>query len=108
MTNEAFIKICLSLITIFGTLVSIYVIPFVHARLGQVQLDKVMYYVDLAVRCADQIYSPEEWMQKKEYVVDYITHIVNNVMHLTLSAQDIDVLIEGVVNSVHMENKRND
>lgn len=100
MTNELFIKICSGIITIVVAVVMYVLIPYINSKLNKTQLEKLDYYLNLAVRCANQIYTPEQWEQKKVYVTEYITDVVNSKLKLSLNEKDIDMLIEGVVNSV--------
>lgn len=103
MTNELFIKIIGAILTIIVAIITGVVIPMIKAKLNQTQLEKLNYYLNLAVRCANQIFTPEQWEQKKMYVTAYITDKVNNVLKLSLNAEDIDVLIEGCVNQIKGE-----
>lgn len=103
MTNELFIKIIGAVITIIVAIITGVVIPMIKAKLNQTQLEKLDYYLNLAVRCANQIFTPEQWEAKKKYVTCYITDKVNNVLKLSLNAEDIDVLIEGCVNQIKGE-----
>lgn len=100
MNNEVFLKIIGAIITIAVTLITGYLIPWLKSKINQTQLEKIDYYVRLAVRCADQIYTAEQWAQKKEYVTKYITDVCNKTFNLTLTETDIDVLIEGAVNDL--------
>lgn len=100
MTDELFIKICSGIITIVVAVVMYVLIPYISSKLNKTQLEKLDYYLNLAVRCANQIYTPEQWEQKKAYVTEYITDVVNTKLKLSLNEKDIDMLIEGVVNSV--------
>ena len=100
MTNELFIKIIGAVITILVSLITAFVIPWLKSKFNKEQLEKFDYYLNLAVRCANQIYPPEQWIEKKQYVTHYITDKVNNVLKMSLTAEDIDVLIEGAVNAV--------
>lgn len=100
MNNEVFLKITTAIITIAVTLITGYLIPWLKSKINQTQLEKIDYYVRLAVRCADQIYTTEQWAQKKEYVTKYITDVCNKTFNLTLTETDIDVLIEGAVNDL--------
>lgn len=100
MTNELFIKIIGAVLTIAVSLITAFVIPWIKSKMNQTQLEKLDYYLNLAVRCANQIYTPEQWIEKKNYVTHYITDKVNNGLKLSLTSEDIDLLIEGVVNSV--------
>lgn len=100
MTNELFIKLVMSLISVLGVIFTAYIVPLIKENVTQKQLDQVAYYVSVAVRCAEQIYSPEEWREKKQYVTDYAMGIVNSKLHINLDEQDIDIIIEGVVNEI--------
>lgn len=100
MTNELFIKIIGAIITIIAAIITSVIIPMIKAKMNKTQLEKLDYYLNLAVRCANQIFTPEQWESKKTYVTAYITDKVNNVLKLSLTAEDIDVLIEGCVNQI--------
>ena len=100
MSNELFIKIIGAVLTIAVSLITAFVIPWIKSKLNQTQLEKLDYYLNLAVRCANQIYTPEQWIEKKQYVTHYITDKVNNGLKLSLTPEDIDTLIEGAVNAV--------
>lgn len=63
-------------------------------------MEQLVDYCILAVRAAEQMFTPEQWMEKKEYVTAYITDIVNNKLKIGLDEQDINNIIEGVVNEV--------
>lgn len=100
MNNEVFLKIIGAIITIAVTLITGYLIPWLKSKINQTQLEKIDYYVRLAVRCADQIYTEDQWAQKKIYVTNYITDVCNKTFNLTLTEKDINVLIEGAVNDL--------
>lgn len=101
MTTEAFIKIAGSVLTILVTLISVYLVPAIKANMTKKDMNTLMYYVQIAVRCADQIYTKEQWQEKKEYVFSYICKVVEQYLHIKLTEQDINILIEGVVNDIH-------
>lgn len=103
MTDELFIKICSGIITIVVAVVMYVLIPYISSKLNKTQLEKLDYYLNLAVRCANQIYTPEQWEQKKAYVTEYITDVVNSKLKLSLNEKDIDVIIEGAVNLIKHE-----
>ena len=103
MNNELFIQIVGAVITIIVSLVSAYLVPWLKAKISKDQIDTFNYYLELAVKCANQIYTEEQWKEKKDYVTEYIIDVVNDKLSLTLSPQDIDTLIEGMVNKVKKE-----
>lgn len=51
------------------------------------------------MRAAEQIYEPDEWLQKKSYVRDLVSDQVIN-LGIGLDEAEIDAIIEGVVNYV--------
>lgn len=100
MTTDLFMKLVMSLISVLGVIFTAYVVPMIKANVSQKQLDQLAYYVSVAVRCAEQIYTPEQWKEKKQYVFDYVLDIVNSKLHINLDEKDIDVIIEGIVNEI--------
>lgn len=100
MNNELFIKIVSAIITIITALITAYVIPWLKTKINENQMIQINKYIELAVRCANQIFTPEQWAEKKDFVLEYVTETVNNKFSLTLSQEDIDLMIEGVVNEV--------
>ena len=103
MNNELLVNIASAVITIIVSLISAYVVPWLRAKTSKNQIETLTHYLELAVKCANQIYTAEQWQEKKDYVTTYITSVVNKKLSLTLSEQDIDTLIEGMVNHVKKE-----
>lgn len=100
MSTELFIKLIMCIITIISILVSTYVIPWLKAKCGVENMELVMNYVAMAVRCAEQIYTSEQWEEKKEFVMNYMLGIINNTLKIEMSEEQLDVLIEGAVNEI--------
>lgn len=100
MNGELLVKIVLAIISICGALVTAYVIPFIKSKISSTELNKLFEYVRIAVRCAEQIYTVEQWHEKKEYVMNYVINIVNEKLHIDLSYDQIDTIVEGIVNEV--------
>ena len=101
MTNDLFIKIVGAVITIVISLVSAYVLPAIKSNIAEKDMQTIIHMIEVAVRCADQIYTAEEWRQKKAYVKAFIVELVDKNLHIKLTEQDIDNLIEGIVNEIH-------
>ncbi len=80
-------------------LVTSYVVPWIRSIMSAEDLAKIKEFTEIAVRCAEQIYTPEQWEKKKQYVFNYILDKVN-ALGVGLDEKDIDILIEGVVNEV--------
>ena len=100
MNTNVFMTIALAIISIAGALVSAFVIPWIKANVSAKDLETITFWVRFAVRCADQLFTPEQWQEKKEYVMIYIIDMANK-MGIKLTEKDINVLIEACVNQIH-------
>lgn len=100
MTTDMFIRLIMAIASIVGIVISAYVIPFIESKYTREELECLMIYIEKAVRCAEQIYTPEEWLAKKRYVVTYIKNLIGSAIKIDLTDEQIDTLIEGVVNEV--------
>lgn len=100
MTNEMFIKLVLSLASVLGIIITSYIIPLLKSKIGSEELSKVTYYISVAVRCAEQIYTKEQWKEKKEYVMDYVQKIIYTKLNIKLTYDELDTMVEGVVNEI--------
>ena len=101
MTNELFVKIVSAVITIIVALVSAYVIPAIKAHITQKDMETIIKYVKIAIMCADQIFTPEQWEEKKEWVKEYIVKVVDEKLHIKLTDADIEAIIEAFVHELH-------
>lgn len=100
MSAELFIRLVTCVVTIVIVLISTYVIPWLKAKCGNENMNMIMGYIAMAVRCAEQIYTPDQWKEKKEFVMDYMLNIINTVVKVDLTREQLDVLIEGAVNEI--------
>lgn len=99
MSNEMVTVIVKAVLAILSVFITTVLVPYIKERIGNDKYNKLVEYTKYAVRCAEQIYTPEEWEKKKQYVSQYITEKAND-MGIGLNEQDIDLLIEGVVNLI--------
>lgn len=100
MEVESYIKIFCALITILGVIITTYLVPFMKSNMSSAQLDELSFFITLGVRAAEQIYKSEEWREKKEYVLNYTKEILNSKLHISLTDEQINAIIEGIVNEV--------
>lgn len=99
MNHEIVSVIIKSIVAILSVVITTVVIPYIKQRLGDDKYAELTNYVEWAVRCAEQIYTPEQWAEKKEYVMKYILAKAEE-MKIELTEDDINILVEGVVNLV--------
>jgi len=100
MDTKVFMTIAMAIISIAGALVSAYVIPWIKTKISAQDMETIVFWVRFAVRCADQLFTPEQWAEKKQYVMNYIIDMANK-LGIKLTEQDINVLIESAVNEIH-------
>ena len=101
MTDELFIKIAGAVITIIISLITAYVLPAIKSHMTAKDMETLKTFISIAVKCADQIYTQEQWREKKEYVTNYVLGVVYDYLHIKLTPEQIDTLIEGLVNEIH-------
>lgn len=95
-----FVKVILSLFFVISSLVTAWVVPYLKSKIGNEEFDKLITYITVAVRCAEQIYTPEQWREKKEYVMDYVMDIMNKRLKISLTYDELDTIVEGIVNEI--------
>lgn len=100
MDTNLFMTIALAIISIAGALVSAFVIPWIKTNISAKDLETITFWVRFAVRCADQLFTPEQWEEKKKYVMSYIITKCGE-LGLKLTEEDINTLIEAAVNQLH-------
>lgn len=91
-------------ILLLSALVATFVIPLLKQKFGQEKLNKVMTYVEIAVRAADQLFATDEGKAKKEYVVNYLTEMLKK-QGLTVDIETLENMIEAEVLKLHKQLK---
>lgn len=88
-----------AVITLVSVILTTFVVPLIKTKVEAEKLAKIEEYTRLAVRCAEQIFTEEEWLRKKEYVLNYISEKAEE-LGIDVSAADVENIIEGIVNEV--------
>lgn len=104
MTVELFIKIALAVVTLCSAVITGVVIPLLKQKMGAEKFDKLIYYATVAIRCAEQLYTPDQWKEKKEYVMEFCLNVARNNLHIEIERSDLDVIVEGIVNEIKYPN----
>lgn len=94
------IKTITVLIALIITAVSSYVMQYLRTKLSENEMEMLKRFIKVAVMCANQIYTPEEWKIKKQYVWTAVEEFLNDHLKIKLTADQLDLLIEGIVNEV--------
>jgi len=99
MNNEMITVIIKSVVAILSVLITSVIIPYIKEKIGESKYEEIKLYVEYAVRCAEQLYTSEQWQEKKAYVKAYIIRKAAE-LGVNMSDEDLDILIEGIVNEV--------
>ena len=99
MNNEMITVIIKAVVAVLSVLITSVIVPYIKGKIGENKYEEIKYYISYAVRCAEQLYTPEQWQEKKAYVFAYIVRKAED-LGINMSEEDLNVLIEGIVNEV--------
>lgn len=102
MNSEMITEIIKAVLTIVSILVTAYVVPWLKQKVGEQKYTNFVDFVNKCVRAADQIYEPEQWLDKKVYVVK-LAHDYAQKLGISLDEAEIDAIIEALVNFLREE-----
>ena len=105
MTNDLFVKIVLGLISIISALVSAYVIPYLKSKNAYNEFAILNDFVIDMVRAANQLFTKEEWKEKKGYVLHHVNQYLEQHTSLGLTEDQVDAIIEGIVREIKVADK---
>lgn len=60
------------IITLISAVISCFLIPTLKRRLSKDKQEQLLYWVNIAVEAAEQLYGSKAGQQKKEYVVAFL------------------------------------
>lgn len=100
MTYEQMEIIVKALGVIVALIMTFVIKPYINSKISATEQAKLENYIKIAVRCAEQIFTQEQWAQKKEYVTNYIKSILGKLVNIELTDDELDNLIEGFVYEV--------
>lgn len=60
------------IITLISALISCFLIPQLKNRLSEEKRQKLLYWTEIAVKAAEQLFGSKAGQQKKEYVVSFL------------------------------------
>lgn len=85
--------------TVISVLITSFVIPWIKSKIDSTKYNDFLTMVEMCVEAANQIYTPEEWQDKKKYVLGLaIDHANKHGVNVTMN--EIDAIIEGFVKAI--------
>ena len=91
-------QIILAVIALLSAIITGFVIPWLRNKLTDHQYDTLATLVRVGVFAAEQLFTSEEWKEKKQYVVDLLEE---NGYKVDVTA--VDALIEATVRELRIE-----
>lgn len=91
-------QIILAIITLIGAVISRYLIPWIRNKLTDHQYDALCVLIRTGVYAAEQLFTSEQWKEKKQYVVDLLKE-----NGYTVDTTSVDALIEATVRELRIE-----
>lgn len=102
MSGEVMFEL-LKIIVMLAVLVLMrYIIPWVKAKIGSENLEKVDKWVHAAVLMVQQVHNAKPGPERKAIVVDLIREMLIR-KNIDLSIEQLDTLIEAAVKTMKME-----
>ena len=98
--TDMYVKIILGIISIISALISAYLVPYLNSKKHSEEFAMLNDFIIDMVRAANQLFTPEEWKEKKQYVLNLVTKYVNDKTSIGFTEDQIDAIIEGIVREV--------
>lgn len=90
--------IVLAVISLIAALITRYLIPWIKGKTTERQQEALLILARTGVYAAEQIFSTEEWKEKKEYVLNLLKQ-----NGYTVDTLAVDALIESLVRELRIE-----
>mgnify|MGYP003300484709 CR=1 FL=1 len=97
-------KAIVAVVSLMIVAVCTFASNYLRQKLTDNEIEMLKKFIKVAVQCANQIYTKEEWKQKKGFVMEQACAFLNEKLNIKLTVDQIDLLIEGIVNEVKNEN----
>ena len=105
MDNKIF-ELILALIPVLGTIITVFVVPYIKEKIGTEKLAKYEYWASMAVKCAEMIFAEKGMGEdKKAYVVNFLNNMFNK-NKVVITPEQIEVLIEACVKELKMDEEQ--
>ena len=91
-------QIILAVIALISAVLTGFVIPWIKSKLDDRQYEILVAFVKTAVYAAEQLFTSEQWKEKKQYVQDLL---LQNGYQIDLAP--VDALIEATVRELRIE-----
>ena len=94
-------NIILAIISLLVAVAEAFLIPWIKTKGDNAKIERLSRYVEVGVSAAEQLFTTEQWAEKKSYVQSFLASKGYNV-NLT----EVDAAIEAAVIRLHNELNR--
>ena len=103
--DDRLFQIILAVIPVLGTILTVYIMPLIKEKIGNENLAKHEYWVNIAVKAAELIWvEAGHWSDKKQYVIDFMNKMFNS-KKTVITEEQLNALIEAAVKQMKIEEK---
>lgn len=99
MDSEIITMIVKCVLAVVSVILTGYVIPYIKASTDAKKWADIWDFCQKCVEAAEKKFTPEEWREKKLYVMTLVANQLNK-MGIEFTADEIDALVEGFVKEI--------
>lgn len=99
MNEELLTFIVKLVLALLSVIITSYVIPWLKAKIESTKYNDLMIFIEKFVESAEKIYTPEQWRDKKSYVLRLAEEYAQS-HNVDITAPELNALIEGWVKEV--------
>lgn len=101
--DQKWFDLLMAIIPVLGVILTSFIVPYIKELIGNEKLEKYEYWVNMAVRAAEMMWTESgKGAEKKEYVVQFLTETFNK-NKINITEEQMNLLIEAAVKQLHLE-----
>ena len=104
--DDRLFQIILTVIPVLGAILTVYIIPLIKEKIGNENLAKYEYWVNIAVKAAELIWvETGHGADKKQYVIDFMNKMFNS-KKTVITEEQLNALIEAAVKQLKIDENK--
>ena len=104
--DDRLFQIILAVIPVLCTILTVYIIPLIKEKIGNENLAKYEYWVNIAVKAAELIWVETGHNEdKKQYVIDFMNKMFNS-KKTVITEEQLNALIEAAVKQLKIDENK--
>ena len=104
--DDKIFELILALIPVLGTILTVFIVPYIKEKIGNEKLVKYEYWVNIAVKAAELIWVETGHCEdKKQYVIDFMNKMFNS-KKIVITDEQMNALIEAAVKQLKIDENK--